>query len=129
MQLQATTSIALWLLSYLTSHRGVTSGPEIAYALGVKRQRLTEPVGRLKEYGYIQTVPGTFGGYALKKAPEDITVQEILELFHDDLHMNQVRMREADYDAAISGMKRLIEKAEHDFEATMSACTLADLMR
>jgi Rrf2 family protein len=53
---------------------------DIAARQGIPEQYLAQLLAVLRRAGYVTSVRGPAGGHALAKAPEDITVGEVIEL-------------------------------------------------
>jgi len=128
MQLQSTTNCALWFLAYLADHKGVVPTRDLTSALGFSKQSIVISAVKLKEKGYIQTTNGPFGGYMLCRSPADITVQEILALYDDGIHLIGEKVPQKS-GCVIDNLKRLLEDAENDLEQILCSHTLADLMK
>jgi len=127
MQLQSTTNCAFWFLAYLSDHKGVVPTRDLTRALGFSKQSIVSSAVKLKEKGYIQTVNGPFGGYMLCKPPSDITVQEILELYDDEVHLIGEKVPQKS-GCIIDNLKSFLIAAEHGLKQTLCSHTLADLM-
>ncbi len=88
MQLTRYTDYALRTLIYL----GVNDGrnctiPEIADRYHISRNHLMKIVHQLGKAGLIDTVRGRGGGMTLGRAPEELTVGEVVRLTEDNLNI------------------------------------------
>ena len=128
MQLQSMTNCALWVLAYLVDHKGVVPTRDLTSALGFSKQSIVSSAVKLREKGYIQTTNGPFGGYMLCRSPADITVQEILALYDDEIHLAGERVPQKS-GCVIDNLKRLLKDTENDLEQTLCSHTLADLIK
>ena len=52
--------------------------PQLAGLQGISEAYLEQLLNRLKKGGIIETVRGVSGGYALCRAPEDVSVEEVI---------------------------------------------------
>ena len=79
MKLSTKGKYGLYAMFYLAQHEG--SGPQPLKAvaeIGVPEDYLEQLLGNLRRAGLVTTVRGAQGGYQLAKAPQDITVCDII---------------------------------------------------
>jgi len=88
MKLQYTTECALRMMVYLAEKNKLVSSRELEEKISFPQQTIFSAGRVLKAGGYVATVSGPFGGYILKKTPEEITVEKILALFKDSLSIS-----------------------------------------
>lgn len=79
MQLNVTTDYAIRTVLYLAIKGDITSSMEIAEKMAIPRNYLLKITKRLLDTEIITRYKGVYGGFALNKAPEDITLFEIIE--------------------------------------------------
>lgn len=83
MRISKETDYALRALFTLVEHRG--GGPipirELARRNEVPKKFLEQIMLRLKSRGWVSSLPGARGGYLLAKAPEKITMGEVVRHF------------------------------------------------
>ena len=75
---------------YLAQHEG--SGPQPLKAvaeIGVPEDYLEQLLGNLRRAGLVTTVRGAQGGYQLARAPEDITVGDIIDATEGPLTISE----------------------------------------
>ena len=80
MKLSTKGKYGLYAMFYLAQHEG--SGPQPLKAvaeIGVPEDYLEQLLGNLRRAGLVTTVRGAQGGYQLAKAPEAITVGDIID--------------------------------------------------
>ncbi len=83
MKLTARSEYALLALVYLARHEaeGFISIETIAQAQGIPPKFLEQLMLSLKRAHFLHSAKGQHGGYALAKAPSQITLAEIVRLF------------------------------------------------
>jgi len=128
-QLYVQTSCALRLLAYMADRTGVVPIHELSDATGFPKHCIASVAAKLKKKGYISAVVGPFGGYVLDKSPKDISLQEILTAFDDDLRLCDERLPIEAGNTMIHNLKKLFEKEENNFQQVMSSYRLTDLMK
>ena len=129
MQLQAITNCAVWLMAYLSCNNGLVPTRELVAELGFTKSNIISAASTLKENGYITSDNGPFGGYTIRKAPESITIQEILMLFDDNVHLIDAKTPHKFGRAPIESVKELMRQAESSVEQIMGSRTLAELCK
>ncbi len=90
MQLKITTDYAIRTILFLTLRKAeVVSTGEISQTMGIPRKYLIYIGSILKQARLIDTHSGKHGGYSLAKAPEKITLFEIVNLMEDTTKINR----------------------------------------
>ena len=90
MKLSTKGKYGLYAMFYLAQHEG--SGPQPLKAvaeIGVPEDYLEQLLGNLRRAGLVTTVRGAQGGYQLAKAPEDITVGDIIDATEGPLSISE----------------------------------------
>lgn len=90
MKLSTKGKYGLYAMFYLAQHKG--SGPQPLKAvaeIGVPEDYLEQLLGNLRRAGLVTTVRGAQGGYQLAKAPEDITVGDIIDATEGPLSISE----------------------------------------
>lgn len=85
MKLKASVDYGVRAVMYLAVKGETCSSREISEEMSVPRDYLIQLALRLRNAGIIKARPGKNGGYILAKAPEDITIGQILDAFDSDL--------------------------------------------
>jgi Rrf2 family protein len=83
MKLSKKCEYALLILIDLAKHFGdgdVSSAMRIAADNGIPKKFLDQIMGLLKKNGYVKSVRGSAGGYALGRAPAEINLAEVIRL-------------------------------------------------
>lgn len=90
MKLSTKGKYGLYAMFYLAQHEG--SGPQPLKAvaeIGVPEDYLEQLLGNLRRAGLVTTVRGAQGGYQLAKAPEYITVGDIIDATEGPLTISE----------------------------------------
>lgn len=60
---------------------------QIAKNENLSSKYLTHILHKLKEAGFVDTERGAYGGYFLKKPPEEITLKDIIEILENGIYL------------------------------------------
>lgn len=89
MQLKVTTDYGIRTILYLAKKGEIAASSEIAEQMKIPRKYLLNIIRHVKEAGLIETRKGAQGGYRLKRAPEDITLYDIICAMEGDIVLNR----------------------------------------
>ena len=78
MQLNRSTDYAIQMLVYLAKARKTVSSSKLAAAIGVSHRYLLQISAKLRAAGFIRAAYGSSGGLNLDKAPEKISLYDII---------------------------------------------------
>ena len=78
MQLNRSTDYAIQMLVYLAKARRTVSSSKLAAAIGVSHRYLLQISAKLRAAGFIRAAHGPSGGLNLDKAPEKISLYDII---------------------------------------------------
>jgi Rrf2 family transcriptional regulator, nitric oxide-sensitive transcriptional repressor len=135
------TDYTLRVMIYLTlKHKGgeVTTIDEMAQAYGISRNHLTKIVNELSQSGFIETTRGRAGGARLARAPNRISLGEVVRMAEKDFAVVQCHDRAFETDCAVfqacnlkRGLRRAIDAFMQEldkmtFEDAVSAPTVAE---
>lgn len=88
MRLTEHTDYALRVLIYLGAHYGrLATTSEVAVLHGISHHHLVKIVNELGHAGFVETVRGRSGGIRLARAPDDITVGDVVRRTERDFHL------------------------------------------
>jgi Rrf2 family nitric oxide-sensitive transcriptional repressor len=87
MRLALHTDLALRTLMFLAARRQRSSINEIASFYRVSPGHLAKVAQRLAREGFIRSVRGVGGGIELARAPEEITIGEVVSRFEGTMHL------------------------------------------
>jgi Rrf2 family nitric oxide-sensitive transcriptional repressor len=137
------TDYTLRVMIYLTlKHKGgeVTTIDEMAQAYGISRNHLTKIVNELSQSGFIETTRGRAGGARLARAPNTISLGEVVRMAEKDFAVVQCHDRALEADCAVfqaCNLKRVLRRAidafmqeldKMTFEEAVSAPTVAQAL-
>lgn len=133
MRLTQWTDYTLRVLMYCAATAGreqpVTIA-EIAEGYSISRSHLMKIVQELSARGLLETTRGRGGGIRLMKAPQDISIGEVIRWTETDFHL--VECFEPDTNACrLAGQCRLqgvLGRALQAYLAVLDGVTLADIM-
>ncbi|QOV18130.1 Rrf2 family transcriptional regulator [Blautia liquoris] len=131
MQLQMTTDYALRILVELAEQQRVVSSTELSQRLDMPAKYVLQVGRKLKDYQFAHTVSGSKGGYILARAPEDITVYDVMEAFEGTTKINRC-LEHSEYcgrSATTScAVHSLFCEVQHSLEIKLKSETLATLL-
>lgn len=78
MQLNRSTDYAIQMLLYLAKAGKTVSSSKLAAAIGVSHRYLLQISAKLRAAGFIRAAHGSSGGLALDKAPEEISLYDVI---------------------------------------------------
>ena len=78
MQLNRSTDYAIQMLVYLAKAGKTVSSSRLAAAIGVSHRYLLQISAKLRAAGFIRAAHGSSGGLALDKAPEEISLYDVI---------------------------------------------------
>ena len=78
MQLNRSTDYAIQMLVYLAKAGKTVSSSKLAAAIGVSHRYLLQISAKLRAAGFIRAAHGPSGGLALDKAPEEISLYDVI---------------------------------------------------
>ena len=78
MQLNRSTDYAIQMLLYLAKAGKTVSSSKLAAAIGVSHRYLLQISAKLRAAGFIRAAHGPSGGLALDKAPEEISLYDVI---------------------------------------------------
>lgn len=88
MQLNNTSQYAIRILSYIAKDENdhLYNAKELSEILSIPYKFLTKIMTELVKADFILSIRGREGGYKLAKPASQITIMQILNTFHDELH-------------------------------------------
>ena len=78
MRLNRSTDYAIQMLLYLAKAGKTVSSSRLAAAIGVSHRYLLQISAKLRAAGFIRAAHGPSGGLALDKAPEEISLYDVI---------------------------------------------------
>lgn len=131
MKLSTKGKYGLYAMFYLAQHAG--SGPQPLKAvaeIGVSSEDYLEQLlGNLRRAGLVTTVRGAQGGYQLAKAPEDITVGDIIDATEGPLTISECLSDEGScHRAGQCKTRRVWEYLSNSINGLLQSITLRDML-
>jgi Rrf2 family protein len=87
MNLSNTSQYAIRILAYITDHaeQKLLNATQLSQELQIPYKFLTKIMTELVKAELVESIRGREGGFKLKRSAKDITIDEILNLFHDSV--------------------------------------------
>lgn len=131
MQLTSFTDYSLRVLIYAAARPGRRCRTtDVAAAFGTSRHHMVKVVNELQHLGYLVTVRGRDGGFALAVPPEGIPIGEVVR--HTENTLALVECMDPGTNACpltrACGLKGVVSEACDAFLAVLDQHTLADLV-
>ena len=115
-------------MAYLTGENRTVPSRELEEKINFPQQCIFNVGRRLKKDRLVNTVAGPFGGYALAKKPEDVTIQNILEVFKDEFYITDELSEEKAAATTLKNFASFLNSTKSEMDEKMSTFTLADLL-
>lgn len=132
MRLTVYTDYTLRVMIYLTlryESGDVATIDEMARAYGISRNHLMKIVHELGQNGYIETTRGRSGGARLARAPNRISLGEVVRMAEKDFAMVECQDTEAEQACAVfqaCNLKRALRRAMDAFMEELDKVTFED---
>jgi Rrf2 family nitric oxide-sensitive transcriptional repressor len=124
MRLTSYTNYALRTLMYATlAHPRLVRVQDVADAYGISRTHLVKCVHHLGMWGYLINQRGRNGGFRLARAPEAISVAEIVR--HTEEGFGSPTYGDAD--TAVLRLVEAVQQAQAAFLSVLEGYTIADI--
>jgi Rrf2 family protein len=130
MRLSAKEQHGLRAMAELAARYGQGPVPlgEVAEAQGISGDYLEQIVPALREAGLVQSTRGAHGGYQLTRAPESITVGQVLQALEGDIFPLRCVSEDQECDrSAMCAARTVWTKVHARVSETLDEMTLADL--
>lgn len=119
-------------LTYLASHpERMHSAADVAAALGLGVPTVSKVLKTLGRHDLVRSIRGLRGGYSLSRAPERISIAQII----DALEEQPFGLTECSAEAGVCGFERSCrirsnwQRINHMVRRTLEDVSLADMMR
>lgn len=130
MKLSTKGKYGLYAMYYLAQHagEGCQSLKSVA-EIGVPEDYLEQLLGTLRRAGLVATVRGAQGGYALAKAPEEVTVGHIIDALEGPLSISDcVGDESCCHKAGQCPSRRVWEYLSRSINSLLQSITLRDML-
>jgi Rrf2 family nitric oxide-sensitive transcriptional repressor len=131
MQLSLFTDYSLRVLVYAAARPGQRClTADVADAFGISRHHVIKVVNELQHLGYLETVRGRSGGFALAQPPDKVLVGDVVRRTEATLALVECfdGNRTKCPLASACGLKSILREAFDSFFAVLDRYTLADLV-
>lgn len=130
MRLSMSTDLAIRIMHYLHTNKGLSSGTEISVAVGTTYPLFQRVVTQLKRHGLVIPEQGRNGGYRLGKPAESITVYDIYCIFEGKMAIADCLSENKKYNPYAPGFCAIqdhFRSLQQSLIEQMSYKTIADL--
>ena len=130
MQLILATDYAIRALLYLAQVGRMAPVSEVSEKMKIPKQYLVTMSRRLKNAGLIDTERGQTGGYFLARAPEDISLLDIIQVTEGTIKLNRCLEHDrycSRYATETCPVREVYEQLQASVEELLGGTTLADL--
>ena len=130
MQLNRSTDYAIQMLVYLAKTRKTVSSSKLAAAIGVSHRYLLQISAKLRAAGFIRAAHGPSGGLKLDKAPEEISLYDIILSMEGAVRTGKICGSPAlEIEQEIDILERMYHSVDTMLEQLLKKITLSHLLR
>jgi len=130
MQLNRSTDYAIQMLVYLAKTRKTVSSSKLAAAIGVSHRYLLQISAKLRAAGFIRAAHGPSGGLKLDKAPEEISLYDIILSMEGAVRTGEICGSPAlEIEQEIDILERMDHSVDTMLEQLLKKITLSHLLR
>ena len=129
MQLNRSTDYAIQMLVHLAKAGKIVSSSKLATSIGVSHRYLLQISAKLREAGFIRAAHGPSGGLKLDKAPEEISLYDIILSMEGAVRTGEICGTPTDVMAQeILALGEEYRKIEKMLEKTLKGITLIQIL-
>lgn len=130
MQLNRSTDYAIQILLYLAKAGKTVSSSRLAAAIGVSHRYLLQISAKLRAAGFIRAAHGPSGGLKLDKAPEEISLYDIILSMEGAVRTGKICGSPAlEIEQEIDILERMYHSVDTMLEQLLKKITLSHLLR
>ena len=130
MQLNRSTDYAIQMLLYLAKAGKTVSSSKLAAAIGVSHRYLLQISAKLRAAGFIRAAHGPSGGLKLDKAPEEISLYDIILSMEGAVRTGEICGSPAlEIEQEIDILERMYHSVDTMLEQLLKKITLSHLLR
>ena len=130
MQLNRSTDYAIQILLYLAKAGKTVSSSRLAAAIGVSHRYLLQISAKLRAAGFIRAAHGPSGGLKLDKAPEEISLYDIILSMEGAVRTGEIFGSPAiEIEQEIDILERMYHSVDPMLEQLLKKITLSHLLR
>jgi Rrf2 family transcriptional regulator, cysteine metabolism repressor len=131
MKLSTRGKYGLYAMFYLAGHKD--EGPQSLQSIastGVPKQYLEQLLGNLRRAGLVSSVRGAQGGYQIARAPEKITVLDVIDAMEGPLELSECMTDESHCDRSCKcPVRRVWQKLTDSINHELAGITLGDMFQ
>ena len=130
MQLNRSTDYAIQILLYLAKAGKTVSSSRLAAAIGLSHRYLLQISAKLRAAGFIRAAHGPSGGLKLDKAPEEISLYDIILSMEGAVRTGEICGSPAlEIEQEIDILERMYHSVDTMLEQLLKKITLSHLLR
>ena len=130
MQLNRSTDYAIQILLYLAKAGKTVSSSRLAAAIGVSHRYLLQISAKLRAAGFIWAAHGPSGGLKLDKAPEEISLYDIILSMEGAVRTGEICGSPAlEIEQEIDILERMYHSVDTMLKQLLKKITLSHLLR
>ena len=130
MRLNKSTDYAIQMLVYLAKAGKTVSSSRLAAAIGVSHRYLLQISAKLRAAGFIRAAHGPSGGLKLDKAPEEISLYDIILSMEGAVRTGEICGSPAlEIEQEIDILERMYHSVDTMLEQLLKKITLSHLLR
>ena len=130
MRLNKSTDYAIQMLLYLAKAGKTVSSSRLAAAIGVSHRYLLQISAKLRAAGFIRAAHGPSGGLKLDKAPEEISLYDIILSMEGAVRTGEICGSPAlEIEQEIDILERMYHSVDTMLEQLLKKITLSHLLR
>ena len=130
MQLNRSTDYAIQMLLYLAKAGKTVSSSKLAAAIDVSHRYLLQISAKLRAAGFIRAAHGPSGGLKLDKAPEEISLYDIILSMEGAVRTGEICGSPAlEIEQEIDILERMYHSVDTMLEQLLKKITLSHLLR
>ena len=130
MRLNKSTDYAIQMLLYLAKAGKTVSSSKLAAAIGVSHRYLLQISAKLRAAGFIRAAHGPSGGLKLDKAPEEISLYDIILSMEGAVRTGEICGSPAlEIEQEIDILERMYHSVDTMLEQLLKKITLSHLLR
>ncbi|MDD3213943.1 MAG: Rrf2 family transcriptional regulator [Eubacteriales bacterium] len=130
MKLSTRGKYGLYAMYYLAEHQG--EGPQSLQniaSVGIPKQYLEQLLGNLRRAGLVGSVRGAQGGYKIAKAPEKITILDVIDAMEGPLELSECMSNESTCDRSCQcPVRRVWRTLTDSINRELAGITLGDML-
>ena len=130
MQINRSTNYAIQMLLYLSKANRMVTSSRLSAAIGISYRYLLQISAKLKTAGFIQVAHGPSGGLKLSKAPEEISLYDIILSMEGAVRTGEIcGTPTAETVQEMTALREEYQKIEKILKQALKAVTLENILQ